>query len=141
MFARAGGVSVESLDHQVKGRRPYDIQVPVDAGSTPHFVRRSVQISEPNVFRHANPASLQELADWKFVNQERIGFVAIEPIAKLRDIDVFAWNEWLAPIFFRQASLPIQKSGRPKVVRNSIVQGGGDERGATISMSMHLIER
>jgi hypothetical protein len=141
MFARAGGVGVESLDHQIKGRRPDDIQIPVDAGGTPHFIRRSVQISETNVFRHANPASLQELADGKLVNQERIGFVPIEPIAKLRDIDIFAWNERFAPIFFGQATLPIQKRGGPKVVRNSIVQCGGDERGATIPMSMYLIER
>ena len=141
MFAGAGGIGVESFDNQVKGSRSDDIKVPVNTRGVPHFVGRPIKIRETNIFRHANTSSLQEPPDGKLVNEERIGFIAIKPVAKLCGTNIFPWDERFAPIFFGQASLPIQKRGGPKVVRNSIVQGGGDERGATISMSMHLIER
>jgi len=141
MFAGAGRIGMESLDYQVKGGGPDGIEIPVNTGSIPHFVGRPVQIRQTDIFRHAETSSLQKLTHRKFVNEKRIGFIAIEPIAKLRDVDIFAWNERLAPIFFGQTPLPIQKRGGPKVVRNSVVEGGGDERGATIAMSMHLIER
>ena len=57
MFAGAGGIGVESLDHQIKGRGSDDIEISIDASSAPHFVRRSVKISETDIVRHANAPS------------------------------------------------------------------------------------
>ena len=61
MFAGAGGICVEALDDQIKGRRSYDIEISVDARRTPHFVRRSVKISETDFLWNTNPPSLQDL--------------------------------------------------------------------------------
>lgn len=44
MFAGADGVCVKSLDNQVKGRRPDDIEIPVNTGGAPHFVRSSIHL-------------------------------------------------------------------------------------------------
>lgn len=100
MFAGARGICVETLDDQIKGRRSYDIEIPVDARRTPHFVRRSVKISETDFLWNTNPPSLQEPAHGKLINEQRIGFVAIKPITELGGVDVFAWNERFAPIPF-----------------------------------------
>ena len=77
MFAGAGRVGVESLDHQVKGRRSDHIEIPIDAGRAPHFVGGSVKISETDIFRHPDAASLQQPAHRKLVNEQRIGLIAI----------------------------------------------------------------
>ena len=141
MFAGAGGIGVESFDNQVKGRRSDDIEVPVNARGVPHLVGRSVKIRQTNIFRHANTSSLQEPPDGKLVNEERIGFIAIKPVAKLCGTNIFAWDERLAPIFFGQAPLPIQEGTRPEIIGNSVIERGCDERRAAVSVPMHLIER
>ena len=116
MFAGAGRIGMESLDYQVKGGGPDGIEIPVNTGSIPHFVGRPVQICQTDIFRHADTSSLQKLTHRKFVNEKRIGLIAIEPVAKFRHIDIFARDKRLAAVFFRQSPLPIEKGRRPKVI-------------------------
>ena len=91
---------MKTLNDQIEGRSSNDIEIPIDACRTPHFVRRSVKISESDFFWNTNPPTLQEPAHGKFVNEQRIGFVAIKPVTELGGIDIFARNKRFAAILF-----------------------------------------
>jgi hypothetical protein len=106
MMTGTGRIGVESLDHQVKGCRSDHVEIPIDAGCASHFVGGSIKISETDICWHPDAASRQQPPYWKLVNQERIGFIAIKPIAKLCHIDILARNKRLTPILSWQTPLP-----------------------------------
>ena len=61
---------MEPLDNQVKGGGSDDIEIPINSGSIPHFVRRSIKIGQTDIFWHPDAPTLQKSADRKLVNEQ-----------------------------------------------------------------------
>ena len=67
--------------------------------------------------------------------------IRVEPSIKLPALLSVVRDIRFAAISDRQPKLPIEKSARPKIVRDLVIEIGHDERGSPITEPVHLFER
>jgi hypothetical protein len=116
VLARAGVIRVEPLHDKIEGGRADEVEVAVNARGGAHFIGRAVEVGKPDVVGHADVAPGEERARGVFIDEQGIGFVAVEPIAEFRDADILGRQEWLAAIALWEPALPIEKSAGPEIV-------------------------
>ena len=124
MVTGSGEISVQLFYYQIQGRCPNRGQIAVDPRRSAHFIRSAIEICQADVVRNRQSMPGQKPAYWRFVDQQRVGFVGGEPKIKCGLIISIYRYEWFAAVGLRQPALPIKKGAGPKIVRDLVVRSG-----------------